>query len=293
MLARRVTSLVVSFSLLVVVIRFARAGKADRERWLSTKQMRFAYCYGAMDEIRRYRTTHLGRHIETALDYLNKIGTALMRASTLDLAEGLYPYHYWQSEETGYHRSVGVRVDRPKWYRLQPETEVIVRAFPKFLPRLTDRLKDRKDLAVVESALNDLAYYLYTEIPELSEGKSLSDLEQMGMESLLRFARQINDLPPYRSEPNPSPKEKVSLRVIAFGRSLSAIFVHDNLLISFFVWYLLMLLLFGGGFYLAFRYVPTLKMDSTIIATIVGGPVATAVTAVAIPRLAKVQKRQE
>jgi hypothetical protein len=197
-----------------------------------------------------------------------------------------------QARENQAHRSVGERVERPKWYRLEPDTELIVRAFPRFPPRLRDRLKDRKDLVTIESVLTDLAGYLYTEIPELSGSESQSAFERAGVESLLSFARRINDLPPYRSEPLPqTPKEKASEKILSLGRKLSAPFNHENALVSFWAWYVLLLVLFCTGFYIAFRYVPTLKIDSTVVATIVGGPIATAATAVAIPRLTKGKKQ--
>ena len=291
-----IVSFIASLSMLILVAKFSGPGPEEKRRWLSPQQMRFAYCYEAADEIRKYRTNHLDRHIETALQDLSEVATALMQASTLNLAEGIHPYHYWQLEaqarENQAHRSVGERVERPKWFRLEPDTELIVRAFPRFLPRLRDRLKDRKDLVTIESVLTDLAGYLYTEIPELSDSESQSAFERAGVESLLSFARRINDLPPYRSEPLPqTPKEKASEKILSLGRKLSAPFNHENALVSFWAWYVLLLVLFCTGFYIAFRYVPTLKIDSTVVATIVGGPIATAATAVAIPRLTKGKKQ--
>lgn len=55
----------------------------------------------------------------------------------------------------------------------------------------------------------------------------------------------------------------------------------------------LMLVLFCVGFLAAFRLVPTMKMDTTIVTAIVGGPITTAVAAVTIPRLTSTKKRED
>lgn len=289
-----IVSFVATLSLLLVLNRLIRPREKEKKRWLSPAQMRFAYCYGAADELRKYLTNRRGNHLEIADKYVLQIGIAIVRSSTLDLVEGVYPYHYWQPEirtlaqDSKSNRSIGLVVPRPKWYRLQPDTESILEAFRFFLGKLRDRLKDRKDLVEIESALMDLSRYLYTEIPEVSGSDSDSDLERIGIESLLSFAQQINGLPLYRSEtPHQKTSETASQRIISFAKKLSWPFNQENLLLSFCAWYVLFLVLFSAGFYLAFRHFNSLKIDTTIVATLVGGPIATAITAATIPRLTK------
>jgi hypothetical protein len=254
--------------------------------------MRFAYCYGVVHEIRRYKTNQIGRHIDTAMNYLDKTAMALFRVSSLDTSEGFYPDQYWRRELllSGHQMAVFNLIGRcPKWYRLRPETETILQACQEFAPKLGDRLKDRKDLGALESALTDLAAYQYTEIPELSDSKSESRFEE-GTELLLSFAQKVIALPPYRSEPlNPTPKEKLSRKLLLAGGKLTVLFSHENVLVAFVSWLILMLVLFWGGFYVALRFVP-IKMDSTILAALIGGPIATAVTAATIPRLGRAKK---
>lgn len=286
-------SFLITLSLLLAVGKLWSPSEEEKSKWLSPQQMRFAYCYATVDEVRKYRRNHLARHIEAALGNLEKIGTAMMRASTLDLAEGAYPYHYWRLEmgagplaEAGVHRSVGVRLDRPRWYRLEPETEEIVRAFPLVLPRLSDRIKDHRDLGAVDSALTELARYLYTEIPDVSDGASRPELEAAGAGALLGFARQINELPPYRSEPVArAPAERASQKAFLLGRRVAGAFTHSNVLVGFFCWYVLSLALVYASFRVAFIMVPALRVDSTVVATAVSAPLVVAITAVTIPRM--------
>jgi hypothetical protein len=65
----------------------------------------------------------------------------------------------WVGRRTsGEHASVGLRLKLPSWYRLQPETEEIVKVFLR-VSLLRERAADGKDLAVVESALTDLGTF--------------------------------------------------------------------------------------------------------------------------------------
>ena len=266
---------------------------------LSPQQLRFAYCYGALDEIRRYCSSGAPLHIETADAYLGELAGAMMRASTLDLAEGAYPYHYWQSDAwvgrrtSGEHAglrygrldaSVGVRLKLPSWYRLQPETEEIVKAFPH-VSRLKERAADRKDLAVVESALTDLGTFLYTEIANVPGAAPRAALERLGTDSLLSFARKVNALPPYKRQPRkPEPRGRFVQGLGTLGRWLTAILTHENVIAAFFGWYFLALVLEVAAFFVAFRLVPKLSMDTALVATAIGTPFVVAAAALVVSK---------
>jgi hypothetical protein len=257
---------------------------------LSPQQLRFAYCYRALDEIRRHRSSGARQHIETADAYLGNLVGAMMRASTLDLAEGAYPYHYWQSDawvgrrKSGEHASVGIRLKLPSWYRLEPETEEIAKAFPH-LSRLRERAADGKDLAVVESALTDLGTFLYTEIANVPGAARRATLERVGADSLLSFARKVNALPPYKRQPrSPQPRGPFLQGLAARGRWLTAILTHENVIAVFFAWYLLTLVLEVAACLVAFRLFPTLSMDTPLMATAIGTPFLVAAVALVLSK---------
>jgi hypothetical protein len=295
-----IVSFSVSLLLLIVTIKFSGPSKEQESKWLSPQQMRFAYCYGIVNEIRKYRTNHLVRHIETAGEHLETIATSVLRERTFSLANDIYPEGYWRREiqlsehQVATLRSLNLHGTRPYWYRLQPETDDILSALRSFLPKLRDRLRDRKDLTAIEAVITDLSGYFYAEIPDISDGTDETTLRELGMSSLIRFAQKINDLPEYRSEQQtPSTEEKVSRKVVSTGQGLNALFNHENVLISFLAWYVFLLVLFCAGFYMALRYFPSIVVDSTVITALVGGPIAGAVTAVTIPRFGKKKTRQE
>jgi len=253
------------------------------------------HAHSIVHEIRRYRTNQLNRHIDAAVMYLDKTATTLFRAAHVEMAESLYADEYWRTESVRAARtSLGSMFvgNVPKWFRLRPETETILQGCQEIIPKLRDRLKDRKDLGAVEAALFDLTAYQYTEIPELSDTQSETRFEA-GTESLIRFAQSVIALPPYRSEPMAAtPEEKMSRRLLLATQKLSLPFTDSNVLIAFCAWLILMSILFWGGFYIASRFV-AIKMDSTIMATLIGGPIATAVTGATIPRLGKTKKQEK
>jgi hypothetical protein len=268
-----------SFLLLMLIGRSQGRLTAYKIRQLSPQQLRFAYCYGALDELRKYRSSGSAQHIEAADAYLRELGNAMMRASTLDLAEGAYPYHYWQSDawigrrnKKGEHASVGVRLNLPRWYRLQPETEEIVKAFPR-VSRLKERVADRKDLEVVESALTDLGMFLYTEIPNVPWAGPRAVLERSGTNSLLSFARKINTLPVYERQPvRPKPRRGLQQWIAALVLWLTASLTHENVITAFFTWYFLTLVLEIAACFIAFRLFSKLTMDTALMATLIGTP---------------------
>jgi len=269
---------VLSLSMLLLAIKCSGVSAEEKKKWLSPSQMRFAYCYGLVDEIRKYKTNQMGRHIETALEYLQETVKSVlpvhsdpfMGRTEIYIAAGLN----------------AVSGTAPKWYRLRPETELILNGFQELVPKLRDRLKDRKDLPEIELALTYLAAYLYLEIPGLSDSKPEARFEE-GIQSLLIFAQQVTTLPPYSSEQSkPTPKQKLSLKFFEAVSRVSAPFSDENPLVAFLCWFPFLLVLFGGGLFVALRLF-AVKMDSTIVTTLIGGPILGALTAVTIPRIGR------
>ena len=250
--------------------------------------MRFAYCYGVVDEIRNYRTNGRGWHLDTAIEFLEKANAYMLTRVGLPIE--IYPDMYWQRQlQVSQQQAIDIEdalTRPPKWYRLRPETELILKAFGEFMPKLKDRLKDRKDLAAIETSLTHLAAYQYLEIPELSDSESETRFEE-GMQSLLTFAQQLTALPPYRSEQmKPTPKQKFSEKFLAAVSTLTAPFAHDNVLVAFLYWFVFLSLLLSGSVLLWLRILQV-KMDTTLLAALLTTTILGALTAVTIPRIGK------
>ena len=279
---------IISLLTLLIAVKLSGVSAKEKKKWLSPPQMRFAYCYAIVNEIGKYRTNQLGRHIDAALDYLDEIAASLFPAMGLPFSP--YPDPYLRREIYASRHQVGLMenglTNPPKWYRLRRETELILKAFGEFVPKLRDRLKDRKDLPAVEATLTYLAAYQYLEIPELSSSMSGARFEDE-MRSLLSFAARMAALPSYRSEElKPTPKEKLSLKFFTTLSKVTAPFSHENQVVAFLFWLVFLFLLFGGGFWVVLRLF-SIKVDSTVITTLIGGPILGALTAVIIPRVGR------
>jgi hypothetical protein len=282
-----VTLFIVSLAALLVAVKCSGVIAEEKKKWLSPAQMRFAYCYAVVDEIRKYKTNQLGRHIDTALELFDE--TARYQFSRTTVPLDIYPGHHPRRELWIYQEQAGIQDalgDCPTWYRVRPETETILKAFGEFVPKLRDRLKDRRDLAIIETALTDLASYQYLEIPELSDSKSEKRFDEE-MQSLLNFAQQVVSLPPYRSEQEKTTsKQKFSDKIFETLSMVTAPFRHENPLVAFLFWFVFLSILFCGGVFGWLR-IFQVKIDSTIITTLVAGPILGAVTAVTIPRVGR------
>jgi hypothetical protein len=152
--------------------------------------------------------------------------------------------------------------------------------------KITGRLKDKKDLSSVTSALSSLAGYLYSAIPEISgtERHSSAEMEEFGERSLSRFVEAIEPLTLYIAEPQPlRGKERAKFKIAAVIAWIASLFCHENLLLKFSVWWILTQTLVIAAVFSASRYVPGLKLDSTLISLIVGTPLLVSAAALAGP----------
>lgn len=286
------TSAICSFILALLIGRSQGRLIEYKIKQLSPQQLRFAYCYGALDEIRRFRSSGARQHIGTADAYLEKLAAAMMRASTLDLAEGCYPYHYWQWDawvgrrKEGEHASIGIRLKLPGWYRLQPESEEIVKAFPR-LSRLRERAVDGEEIQLIEAALTDLGIFLYTEIANIPTAVPRDELERIGSGSLLGFARTVNALSPYkRKERDARAPGSLGKSLSGVGRWLTAVLTHENVIAVFMAWYLVTLAMEVLACVVAFHLFPELRIDTTLIATMIGTPFVVAAAALVLSKRA-------
>ena len=79
-----------SLLLMLCALKFLGPSKEQKEKWLSPQQMRFAYCYGIVSEIRNYKTNHLSRHIKLATDYLEKVSAQVSGPRVIHMDEFVY-----------------------------------------------------------------------------------------------------------------------------------------------------------------------------------------------------------
>ncbi len=232
--------------------------------------MRFALCYATVQEIDKYSKNHLAKHIEQATKYWD-LCLPRLRMLLDPVNRILYPYTAIRegvkvttvtapdadSEvmaefaalvggfATGTYLSWFPQIDvlrmSQPWFKLERSTTQVINAFNSLAAKINDRLRDKKDLQKIQVVLSHLATYLYSVIPELSseepEGKNIASAGQM---ALVKFAEQLNAVSQYRAEQRPlATKERVSEKLARTCTWLLSLFSHENLLLKFFIWWVL------------------------------------------------------
>src|ERR1035438_8045251 len=167
------------------------------------------------------------------------------------------------------------------WFKLEQNTRRIVNALNALPEKISGRLKDKKDLLLVGNALRNLSRYLYSVIPELSsEDGGHQDVKVLGEQALIQFAQQIEELPPYIEEQRPpEEKQKASRKLILAFTWLAGLFSHESLLIRFSVWWVFSQSIALVVLRIALWFVPSLKLDSSLIVFAAGTPLLVAAAA--------------
>lgn len=274
--------------------------EAKGKRWLSEPQMRFCQCYSIVSEIGKYRTNGLPQHIDKAVDHWRKLLKMLrgmlrpftrmpLAVSVLEKEPDTKNSHSLPKQ----HRfvlypEIEALKTQFSWFRLDPLTDSILRAFYSLPSKIEDRLKDKKDLPEVAACLLLLGQYLYSRIPDVPAHQGFESLSDYGSQSLQQLSEELQKLPAYATESKPpKPRTYVWKNLLLGLQVLTAPFTHQNLFACFMAWYLLTLLLTLGALRMVLHFLPVVNVDSVLVSLIVGGPMACAVSAVALSRTRK------
>jgi hypothetical protein len=171
------------------------------------------------------------------------------------------------------------------WFRLERRTDGIIEAFSTMPRKIQDRLHDKKDFEEVASCLRFLSGYFYFRIPDVPAlGWNVAPANYAD-ENLQAFVQSLGELPSYTTEIKPTGKPVQIGKVIASGLgAISTPFTHTNVFVCFLAWYVLTLTLTLTALKMALHFSPDTQIDSVLVSLIVGGPLACAVSAVAISR---------
>ena len=168
------------------------------------------------------------------------------------------------------------------WFKLEPATVRVVKAFDTLQEKISGRLKDKKDLLLVANAMRNLARYLYSVIPDLSsadEGEH-RDVPMLGEQALMTFAEEVEHCLHIEEQAHRRAAEsikKADTRLYVAGW----LFSREALLVRFGSRWMLSQAVTVVALRIAFWFVPTLKVDSTLIVFVAGTPLLVAAAALA------------
>jgi hypothetical protein len=172
-------------------------------------------------------------------------------------------------------------LSRYDWFKLEPETERIYRAFRSFASRVRGRIKDKIELRTIVESLRGLSAYWYSMLPEIADrGKQEKGLGEQG---LMTFVRAVDALPEYAPEPKAlTPEERLENRVRSKAASISALFSNSNVLVCFLAWLVLLTVLVSVALLLSKQLIPSLRFETTLLAMAIATPIGGAATLAAV-----------
>jgi hypothetical protein len=272
--------------------------KRNKKKWISEPQLRFALCYAIAEEIEKYQTNGIQKHADLAYDYWHQLQGMLFRF--LRPFGAFYPHavavptpeaagaEFWPKHPFVPYPEINALKTQFSWFRLDAKTNSVIEMFTSLPDIVHDRLRDRKDLDQVRGCLTLLAGYLYTRIPDIPERNGPDSLSDVAEASLGSLTSAIANLPAYSSEPKPISHPTHFWKEFASTTGqFAAPFAHPNILVCFVAWYIFTLLLTLGALKVAFHFLPKMTVDTILVSVIVGGPLACAVSAVALSRSRK------
>jgi hypothetical protein len=268
--------------------------------------MRFALCYAVRSEIDLYRTNKRPTHIEKARQYWKMLIRSLREAlgtesdHWIGLSRGLiHPTWQLSSEPTDipfrrrhqerFFPQVHRLLDQFSWFELDARTESIIGSFDGLRPKIGARLRDKKDLFLVSKPLVPFSFYLFTQIPDISdteEDKTL--LRHYEDQALNAFVDEMTLLNEYTPENRITSKIAMSAAKKAkVGDFLSNTVGNPAPFLRFISIWIVLQIIVGIAVLVFLSAIKNLKLDSTLIALLVGSPFAIAAALTAIPNQSK------
>jgi hypothetical protein len=272
---------------------------------LNESQMRFALFYSVKSEVDSYRTNKLPVHIEKANVLWRKLLPSLQEALGPETDYGMdFPnvpmYPDWQlaiarprSDFDGRGRKFFPQVHKLlakfSWFKLNASTESIIAAFDGLRSKLSGRIRDKKDLFQVSNCLLPLSLYLYTLIPDITDAEEEKEkLDSFQELSLRYFVQEMTSLADYTPETRVDSKtEKSAVNKAKVGGILSATVGNPAPFLRFVSIWVIIQLFVAISISAFLSTMKALKLDSTLIALLIGSPFAIAAALTAIPITAR------
>lgn len=236
---------------------------------LSKGVMVFALSYAIVRELDSFERSKLPHHQQRATELWTKMLTYLrwrFHGITADTA------HFHKLPTSDY--DVAPNTERfakaLNWQEVRvPEYEVIV-ALNKVHQKISPRVKNRIDIQKLKVIFQALGNFFYTTVVEGREGEA-----SWGYGELQRAAGILSRMP---AIPEPAAPSRL--------RSLFSlqVFTHPNIVVAVFACWLVVAIIFALLVVTAFRFFPTMTLNSQSLATLITASAATAIAVVGLSR---------
>jgi hypothetical protein len=244
---------------ILVTWRLAKANKP-----LSPRVMVFALCYAIFRELESGERSSVSHHHQRAVSFWAKLLTYLRWSLHGDIAPetahfGEIPKSDFRLASQAQQFAVALN-----WSTVAKPEYSVVSALDNLHAKLSPRIKNSQDLPLVKEIVRGIGNFFYTTIIKPHH----DDEATWGYGELLRVCEIVN-----RMDAPAKPEQRPPL-------ISSKLFVHENPILVFFAWWIVVQILIGALVAAAFRLFPSLTMNSQALVALIGGPIAAAISIV-------------
>lgn len=246
--------------------------KKEDKYSINRKHLSFTFLYKSINELEIFLVNDRKEHTVTSIKFLKKY------------VDGSFLNHFFNTGENGEKLFLPKLLLELKkdfnWIQYSESTDKIIISFNEIEAKIYERILQRKEIDIVIETLKYLLVYEYilldkVKVEQLSNAVNDNNIASNLM--IVAASDKINSLT-IVEQINEDIKSTTTIdRLKKIGDALTGIFSHQNLLITFFSWLLLLGLLFTSLIYLG-KSIYNIKIDSTIYIGSVSGVIISAIT---------------
>lgn len=246
--------------------------KKEDKYSIDRKHLSFAYLYKSINELEIFLVNDRKEHTITSLKHLKQY------------VDGSFLNHLFNFGENGvklYLPKTLIELKKEyKWIKYSESTEKVIISFSEFESKIYERIIQRKEIDLVIETLKYLLVYEYILLDKVKVEQLTTTINDNTVASNLMIvaaSEKINTLTIVEHIEEEIKTTSTIDRLNRIGDTLTGIFSHQNLLITFFSWMFLLGLIFTSLIYLG-KTVYSINIDSTIYIGAVSGVIIGAIT---------------
>lgn len=239
---------------------------------ISNKHLSFTYIYKSIKELEIFLVNDRKEHTETSLKYLKLYINRSFLNHTFEIGD--------TSRKTFLPTILEELQKEKLWIEFSEQTSLVINSFNQFDVKIYERINQRKEIDLVIETLNYLLVYEYIKLDKVKVEKLPTEINDnfVALKLMIKTcADKIKDLTVVDKVKNEVKTTSTIERLNNISDTITGLFAHQNLLITFFSWMILLGLIFSSLIYVG-HSLYDIKIDSTIYIGAVSGIIISAIT---------------
>lgn len=249
----------ISFIIFYILFYIGKFFSAQEDKFsIKNKHLNFAYLYKSIKELEVYLVNDRKEHTINSIFFLKRYFKYNFLNQALELRGEI---------EDIFLPETLFKIQKEKsWINFSEETILIIKAFNDIDSKIYERIIQQKEIDDVINVLNDLLIFEYILLDKVKfENLNLEDVDKTSLlnKLLVDSASNLTSLTKVDKFNNSTEKNSMNEKIIFMSNYFSNLFTHQNLLITFFSWTILLSVILIILLYLG-RNLYSLSIDSTI-----------------------------